>query len=71
MNEDRYANCLADTRDIVLEYLRKHDIVQYEYWYMQTCGNPDMVAYMVRDVLAGMQPAPVNDPEMYKRSLFE
>ena len=71
MNEDRYANCLADTRDIVLEYLYRNDPVMYEYWFSQVVGMPECVPMMVRDVLSAMQPAPVNDPSMYVKGLFE
>ena len=71
MIEELYANCLADTRDAVLEYLYANDPAQYEYWLPQVVGSPELVVLMVRDVLGSMSKPRVNDPEMYKRGLFE
>jgi hypothetical protein len=70
MIEELYANCLADVRDAVLEHLYRTDPAQYEYWLPQVVGSPELVVLMVRDVLSSNTP-PVNDPEMYKRGLFE
>lgn len=71
MNEPDYSRLLAMTRDLILEYLYRHNPALFEVYYPETSAFPEQVPEMVKALLAELEPEPVNDPAQYKRGLFE